>query len=187
MLVHAITKYTNILKNSRLDKDNKNYRQMYLDKKDMQFERKIKKVMDKGNWFQNLSDEVEMKQLWRQSLTDSWKGARSVQTKVSGYEYLSTLNIPNTAGSELFRAMARVEPGLTRQTGFAIKLVESGCTPLFLSFQVNEQDTVCPREDCIVCSEHDGKGSSKCRVKSVIYTAECLDCKKIIKQKEGER
>ena len=148
----------------------------------MQYERKIKKVMDKGCWFKNLSDENDMKTSWRVDLTDHWKGARPIQTKVKGYEYLSTLTVPNTAGSGLLRALARIEPGLTRGTGFAIKLIEGGGTPLFLSFISDSQEKLCPRSDCMVCAEHDMKGSSKCRVKSIVYIAKCLDCEKSLQQ-----
>ena len=39
----------------------------------MQYERKLKKFMEEGNWFQNNSDEDEIKLNWRDELTSAWK------------------------------------------------------------------------------------------------------------------
>ena len=178
ILVHALTKYYRMFWCSRLNKDDKKYRPLYLDKNDMQYERKIKKVMARGSWFQSISDDEEVKLRWRDDLTSNWKGARPLQTRVKGFEYISTLTVPSTEGSELLIRLARAEPGLTRLTGFAIKLVEAGGTPLFLSFKNDKSKSKCPRIDCIVCAEHNATGASRCMVKSVVYLGECLDCKK---------
>ena len=47
-----------------------------------------------------------------------------------------------------------------------------------MRFRNDRNNTTCPGKECVVCAEHDSKGSSRCKVKSVIYLAECLDCKK---------
>ena len=58
---------------SRLDENDERFKRLYLDKTDMQYERKLKKFMEEGNWFQNNSDEDEIKLNWRDELTSVWK------------------------------------------------------------------------------------------------------------------
>ena len=65
---------------------------------------------------------------------------------------------------------------LTRLSGFKVRLVESSGIPLARLFSLDFSDGQCHRIDCVVCDLHKGKGSSKCKKKSVVYESKCLAC-----------
>ena len=75
-------------------------------------------------------------------------------------------------------SLQRKEPQISRLCGYTVSLVESSGTPLARMFNLDLSDGRCHRADCTVCQLHKGKGSSKCKRRSVVYKSSCLWCEK---------
>ena len=50
--------------------------------------------------------------------------------------------------------------------------------PLSRTFCLDLSDGRCHRADCVVCKNHKGRGSSKCKRKSIVYESACMVCSK---------
>ena len=86
------------------------------------------------------------------------------------------LFVPNSHKGVLIKKLEILEPQLTRLTGYKARLVEAGGLPMSRLFSLDLSDGLCHRVDCHVCISHNGKGSSKCKRKSVVYKSICLVC-----------
>ena len=62
--------------------------------------------------------------IWRSYLPSELKGAKPIQKKLPGMEYSTVLQVPSTKGSRLLKELAKLEPRLTKLTGYHSMLVE---------------------------------------------------------------
>ena len=123
ILVHGMSRYMEILRNSKLPVSSPKYRPIHFGKEFNKLERKLKKYTDKSCWYDS---ENGSKSQWRSQLPVQWKGSRPVQQKVRSMPYTSLLQVQNSANSRLFRAVAQVEPRLAKLSGYQVKISEKG-------------------------------------------------------------
>ena len=94
-------------------------------------------------------------------------------------EYMTVMEIPNTANSSLLKLFAYKEPKLAKMSNYQIKYVEQSGTKLADIFQRKIQPKRCTRDDCYVCEIHKKrllKGNSGCKKTGVVYRATCTEC-----------
>ena len=89
----------------------------------------------------------------------------------------SVMFVPNSYGGILTKKLEQLEPMLERLCGYRVRMVEAAGTPLSRLFSLDMSDGRCHRADCHVCITHNGKGSSRCKRKSVVYLSLCQVCK----------
>ena len=173
LLVHAVSRYNDIVEKSCLAPTHKNYQPLHFDKKFKIYERKLMKYLAKTNWYSN---PIKTPSSWRSKLPPEWVGSKPIQRKVHGIEYTTVLQCPSSKDSRLVRALAKVEPRLARSTGYQVKITEQGGKPLAKMFSTNLTSGLCHRNDCGVCDNPNIKGPPLCQVKSVVYQSTCEAC-----------
>ena len=91
--------------------------------------------MAKMNWHRGKDEEQRAgSQAWRTELKGPWRGSKPIQRPVKGVPFTTVLQVPSTRGSMLLKEIARIEPKLTKMTGYAVKLVEKNGVPLARMF-----------------------------------------------------
>ena len=173
ILVHGLTRYLEMVRCSELPKNNSKYKPLYWNKSFNRLERKLKKFEAKSGRY---SSENKGKSSWRGSLPSNWKGARPIQSRVHGMQYTTVLQVPRSKGSRLLKELARVEPRLSKTSGYLVKLTEKSGKPLSKMFPKSVVNTKCHREDGLPCSNPKLKGPSLCSVKNVVYEGSCDAC-----------
>ena len=126
ILVHGVTRYLELVRNSERPTSHKLYKPLYYDKNYMKLERKLQKYEAKSNWYKGSAKS----NLWRSRIPANWKGGKPIQFKLPNMEYTSILQIPSSKDSKLMKEIARIEPRLAKTTGYHIKLVERSGKPL---------------------------------------------------------
>ena len=173
ILVHGVTRYLEIVKDSKRSTDDAKYKPMYLHKQYNIYNRKLHKILSKSSWYEE-SDLVRKTQ-WRQSIPPGWVGDRPFQHSVKNMPYTTIMQVPSSHNSRLLRMLAKCEPRLAKASGYQSKYVEKSGRPLAKFFPVSA-NTKCHRISCPVCSNEDLKGPSLCQVKSVVYECVCTLC-----------
>ena len=179
MLVHSVTRYNEIIRRSNLNPVDPNYKPLHFDQNFKTHERKLSKFLALTNWYSN--SELKPTKNWRSELPPEWKGSKPDQIKVPGYDFTTVLQCPSSKNGRLMKSLAKIEPRLTKSTGYAVKIVERGGRPLSKMFSTNLGSGKCERRKCKVCSDPDCKGSTLCQVKSVVYESVCKLCEKVHK------
>ena len=173
VLVHVIGRFDEILRNASLPENHKDFQPVHFDKDFRKYERKLRKFLALTTWY---SDDLKKKKSWRSDLPPEWRGSKPIQKKVPEIEYTTVLQCPSSRNGRLIRALARIEPRLTRTTGYQVRLSERGGRPLAKMFNTNLGDGKCHRSDCPICNEPDTKGPTLCQVKNIVYEAVCKIC-----------
>ena len=101
--------------------------------------------------------------------------------KLPGIDYTSVLQVPNSKGGRLIREVAKIEPRLTKTTGYQVKLIEGSGRPLAKLLSPKVLNTKCHRADCLPCQNPDIKGSTMCSTKNVVYEGVCETCDQVFK------
>ena len=79
------------------------------------------------------------------------EGSKPLQVKLPGFEYTTVLQVPSSRNSRLFREIAKIEPRLTKMTGYQVKLVEKSGRSLAKMLSPNMSPPKCHRSDCLPC------------------------------------
>ena len=110
------------------------------------------------------------------NIPKEWKKKKVRQRDIKDVEISSIMTVPNTKDGELLTRLVQKEAQLCKLTGFRVKLVEGNGILLSRLFPSPLRAEGCPKFNmCLVCAQSDGK-PSKCNVRNVVYTAECLEC-----------
>ena len=91
-------------------------------------------------------------------------------------DYTTVLQDPSSKDGALLTTLCKIEHRLAKTYGYHCKLVEYGGRPLSLSFPKNLNCGKCGKDECQVCTNPKIKGSSKCKVSSVVYECVCELC-----------
>ena len=149
IVVHRLTRYLEMVRCSNLPENNPKYKPFYWDKSYNRLERKLKKFEAKNGWYSN--DNIG-RSSWRGNLPSSWRGAKPIQKRVHGMEFTTVLQVPSSRDSRLLREIARIEPRLSKTSGYLVKLVEKSGKPLSKMFPKSVVSSRCHRDDCLPCS-----------------------------------
>ena len=84
--------------------------------------------------------------------------------------------VPWTVNGRLIAALKSEEDRLAKLTGFRIKFVEEGGTPLWRSFNTKLGGGVdCTREGCVTCAQPEDQ-KIDCFGRSIVYESSCTLC-----------
>ena len=121
---------------SKLDPEDSKFRPMYLDNSYMESERQIIKHLGKRNWYEPRAGGgiKKKKVMWRKNLKGIWGGMKPIQRRVKGMIFPTVIQIPSSKGSNLMKALAKIEPTLAKASGYNCKLVEKSGTQLIRLF-----------------------------------------------------
>ena len=173
ILVHGVTRYIELLKNSKRPTDDPRHRPLYMDRQFNIHNRKLQKILAKTSWYDE--SEVVKKVVWRQHIPEGWAGCKPDQYAVRGMPFTTIMQVPSSHNGRLLKMLAKSEPRLAKVTGYQSKYVEKSGRPLAKFFPVSST-TKCHRLSCPVCANPDTKGPSLCQVKSVVYSVVCSLC-----------
>ena len=177
--VEGLLRFNSLLDASLLPPDHPRYKPLYLSNSFDKVNRGIDKYLSKYNWYCPGNDPEA--HAWKAEIPESLKPPRPTtkgKFKQSSQQIpcSTVLFVPNSNGAALIKRLEQKEPLLTRLTGFKVRLVESSGIPLSRLFSLDLSDGLCHRLDCTVCEKHNGKGSSKCKRKSIVYESRCMSC-----------
>ena len=110
ILVHGDAKFSELCKLSELPKKNPKFRPLHFDKSFNRYERKLKKYLDKANWYN--SDKKSSS--WRSRRPIEWKSEKPLQSKMPRFEFTSILQVQSSKNSRLLKDIAKVEPQLPK-------------------------------------------------------------------------
>ena len=182
-LVHGVARFVEIMQNSELPKSHPRYKPVHFNKNFKKCENKLKKYLDKANWYEN---DGQFKSFWRSKLPQNWRGAKSDQMKSPGMKFTSLLQVQNSKGGRLIKALSKIEPRLSKLSKYSVKMVEKGGKPLSKLFSKDFGDGKCSRLDCEPCKNVKKKGPTLCSVKNVVYESTCDACEvKFKSSKDG--
>ena len=131
VLVHGVSKFNEIVRNSLLPTSDPRYKPVHFDKKFKLYDRKLRKILSKSGWY---SAEGGGKSNWRTSLPTEWRGSKPMQRKIPDLDYSTVMQVPSTADGRLLKGLARIEPRLAKISGYQCKLIEKGGMPLSRMF-----------------------------------------------------
>ena len=183
VLVHGVSKFNEIVRNSLLPTSDPRYKPVHFDKKFKLYDRKLRKILSKSGWY---SSEGGGKSNWRTSLPTEWRGSKPMQRKIPDLDYSTVMQVPSTADGRLLKGLARIEPRLAKISGYQCKLIEKGGMPLSRMFSKDFSSGKCSRNDCNVCCNPNLKGNTMCKVSDVVYEAVCESCEKLYRQDESK-
>ena len=180
VLMQGITKFEYMVRRSKLDEENKMYLPLHRERDFRREERILTKYVSGMVWFTGEKLTDPYRQLWRKNIKYKSDGSNKKSFKEHSFmnkkvKSTTTLFVPPSVGSILFKLIKEKEDILCDQAGWSVKILEAPGIPLltkFMSkFPISEG---CPRgKSCILC-ENNG---IKCSVKGVIYRATCSECK----------
>ena len=170
VLVHGTSRYLDLVRKSELPTDDPQYKPLHYGKNFKKIERKLSKHLNKTGWYEKDSG---MKSSWRNCIPEAWRGPRPAQFRVHGLKFTSVFQVPSSNGSRLLRELAKVDPRLSKLSGYHIKLVEKSGRPLSKFFNKDARKG-CHRSDCLVSSNDKVKGPSLCQTKNVVYECVCV-------------
>ena len=177
IFVEALLKFGQMVKNSVLNPSDPKFRPLYLANDYDAVNRGIKKYLRKFNWYDQDKSENDIS--WKKEIPECLK--KSPKTGGFGHKKdkkspTSVLFVPNSNGGLLLKRLQQIEPKLERLSGYTVRPVESGGTPLSRLFNLDLAGGRCQRADCLVCLSHTGMGSSRCMKKSIVYRSSCQVC-----------
>ena len=120
VLVHGVVKFLELVKLSKLDKNDPNYKPLHCPRQFDMFNRKLQKMLAKSGWYSD--DDVFGKLSWRKSVPKGWEGSKPAQFKVKNMKYSTLMQVPSTQGSRLFKMLCKAEPRLAKLTGYHVRL-----------------------------------------------------------------
>ena len=185
ILVHGVTKFNLLVRNSELPVDHENFKPLYLDSDHDIHGRKLHKMLSKTGWYED--SDVFKKSRWRQHLPRGWSGCKPLQYSVKGMKYSTIMQVPSSKNGRLIRMLAKAEPRLAKLSKYQVKYVERSGRKLSKFFPTETQSVKCFRPDCHVCATRTAKGPSLCNVKGVVYTGTCKLCDLSHKQAPGSK
>ena len=176
IILQGITRYKYLVdRDSRLPTDPK-YLPLYRDKLFKRDERIILKRIDYCTWYghQKLGD--PHRNGWKKYVKrkgDNIKNNRR-KSKWSGREVTTTLFVPATCDSELFKKILEKEETVGKDMDWGIKLIEKCGTPIASFFRQNTPIIMgCPfGSECKACSNN----TIGCTPKGTVYRATCVEC-----------
>jgi len=174
ILVHGVTKFVEMLKNSLLPKHHKNDKPLHCEQDYDVFNRKLQKMVAKNSWYEASS--LTKKTFWRSRLPTQWIGEKPSQRKIPGMKFSTVLKVPSTRDGRLVKALADAEYSLAKSTGYQVKMVEMSGKPLSNFFPQGMPKVQCHKAWCAVCSESSSKKPTMCGLKSVVYHGTCRLC-----------
>ena len=167
-----------MVEKSKLDPDDPNFKPIYMENDFNRVERAKTKFLRRFNWY--IPGSSQSDQTWKNEIPEAMKPKNLGKGKFKqNSDFLppsTVLFVPNSNEGVLLSSLEKIEPMLTRLTGYKVRLVESGGSPIPRLFSLDLSDGKCHRSECIVCELHSGKGSSKCRRTSVVYESTCQLC-----------
>ena len=173
-LVHAATCYFHKVKRSKLPEEHRDYLPLFLSKGYDKSGRIISKTLAKTDWYITGRKNKTWKD-WRSRVPRCWRERNIRQRNTEIAQVSTVIVVPNTEGSELLNRLVLKEAQLSRLTGYSVKLIEGNGTPLSKLFQIPSGEGSCHRgTQCNVCTWSDKK-SSRCSVRSIVYTAVCRE------------
>jgi len=119
ILVHGVTKYTELVKNSKLPETHPKFKPIHFDRNFKLLERKLQKYLAKSCWYEQ---DNTKKCSWRSNLPEEWKGAKPIQQRMPGMTFSSLLQVQNSKNGRLIKSIAKIEPRLSKSTSYNIKL-----------------------------------------------------------------
>ena len=203
VMVAGIKGYEKRLANSRRQKTDPKYKPLHLSKSFNAVRRMEKKLLAKTNWFKEGGDEQEednhetaalVKEV--NSAGSGSKSSRRLERRRRKCKASNPMNTKSpstvmfvdwTKGGVLAGKLKAEEDRLTKTTGFRIKFVESGGTPLANMFSTNlAKGAACGRQDCHTCKQGDDP-LLNCFARSVVYESSCTICHKDGKSEKSKQ
>ena len=139
-----------------------------------------RKLKGKEEWYKERGEKIKREDL--EEVDRSWKKPKRVKEQTSDIKTVAVMFVPFTKGGELAKMLREAEEELGKQTGFKIKIVESGTRLVDLLHKSDPwQGKDCHREGCLVCSTKvkTGKGMDQdCTRRSIVYETGCITCEK---------
>ena len=172
ILVHGVLRYVEIVKNSRLPETNPRFKPLHFNREFNSLERKLQKYLAKSNWYSSEKSGSN----WRSKLPVEWKGDKPLQSKMPKFQFTTILQVQSSQNSRLLKELAKVEPRLTKSSGYHVKLVEKGGKPLSKCFSKDFNEARCNRVDCEPCLNPARPGPTLCKVKNIVYESVCAEC-----------
>ena len=109
ILIQGVTKFLHRVRLSRLQTTDSRYRPLHLPKEHREAERQLNKCLAKTTWHKSKTDtRTDKHQSWRADLKGAWRGSKPIQRPVKGIPYSTVFQVPNTSGSLLLKAIAKV-------------------------------------------------------------------------------
>ena len=174
ILVHGTVKYVEMVRKSKLPKNDPDFKPLHCARDFEICNRKLRKLLAKTGWYDD--NELNKKTNWRVNLPNNWAGEKPSQFKLKGMRFSTIMQVPNSKNGALVKLLSRAEPKLAVKSGYQVKMVEKSGKPLHKLFPADVSSCKCHKALCEVCSNHSGKGPSLCGVKSVVYSSICLEC-----------
>ena len=171
ILETGISKYENRVANSKLDKNDINYRPLH-----QPSGRSIKKLREKAlakeNWYRKDGNQ-ELDSLKKVNGKGLGRGDKREKQRPS-----TVMMVPSTKGGILIKKLKEDEEKMVEISGFRTKYNELGGRKMGTLFPTNlSANLPCGRETCHPCSFlGDGKKKSNCKQRSVLYISKCLLC-----------
>ena len=188
IIVQGVTKFLHKRELSKLDPSDTRFHPLYLDKSYREEDRQVDKYMAKMEWFKSKkrSPAQQATNEWRNKLTGVWRGERLSQRRVLGRDFTTVVNVPNTRGAELAKALIKAESNLAVMTGYEVKIVEQSGVQLRRLFTRVFSAKSCHWPECPACQNNDS-GQSGCKKTNVVYEAVCLECEDARPNQDGDK
>ena len=112
-----------MVKNSKLPETHPKFKPIHFDRNFKLLERKLQKYLAKSCWYEQ---DNTKKCSWRSKLPEEWKGAKPIQQRMPGMTFSSLLQVQNSKNGRLIKSIAKIEPRLSKSTGYNVKIIKKG-------------------------------------------------------------
>jgi hypothetical protein len=175
ILCSGIMKYERMVKNSRLDNSDEEYKPLHQPSGRCRNRLKIK-ALARENWFKGKEKDNEDKSIPR----INFKKDGNASAKPNERKQPSTVMfIPNTKGGLLVSKMKENEEKLAELTGFRISYTEAAGTKLgrVFSLDINKNQPCGRKPDkCSQCNNTQEENLPKCKSRNITYESSCTIC-----------
>ena len=96
ILVHGVTRFLEIVENSKRPTDHPLFKPLHVDKNYRRLERKLDKYSANQDWYKG----GKPLNVWRNKLPFEWRGSKPVQFKLPNMDFTSLLQVPSSKAVE---------------------------------------------------------------------------------------
>ena len=143
--------------------------------------------MAKNNWYRDKpeasdstqADEEPKPRGWKRKSDKISKSITDASNKKGGkrMETSTIISLPNTKAGILLNRFKERERIWSELTGFKVKYIEAGGTPLANMFDDESGRPHCGRDNCPPCDGSEEGKRQNCRTRGILYQTSCLICK----------